>query len=224
MSVALTNNSHDDFAADEEDYRALSSTAVASLVAGLLSVLCFFGWSMAIIPLCGVLLGLRSLWRIRRFPDELTGWGLAVAGVALSTVFFAGGWGWLSYVYITEVPPGYERISFGQLQPAADVPNQLFPPSALDMDGKRVFIKGYVKSGSQSDGIKEFLLVPDLKTCCFGDSMPKLTDMVLVTMQDPLRADFSLWPRGLAGTFRVRPDALGQSDSVLYYLEADYLK
>lgn len=224
MSVALKDNFYDDYASGEDNYRALSSTAVASLVAGVLSVLCFFGWSLAVIPLLGVLLGLRALWRIRRLPDELTGGWLAVTGIALSTVFFAGGWGWLSYVYATEVPPGYERISFTHLQPAADHPNQLFPPSALDLDGKRIFIKGYVKTGAQSSGIKEFLLVPDLKTCCFGDSIPKLTDMVLVTMKDPLRADFSLWPRGLAGTFRVRPDQLGRPDSVLYYLEADYLK
>lgn len=224
MSVALADNSYDDFRPEEEDYRALSATAVASLAAGLLSVLCFLGWSMAILPLLGVLLGLRALWSIRRTPEELTGTRLAIAGVALSVVFFAGGWSWLSYVYLTEVPDGYSRIAFSQLQPDSAVPGQIFPPSALELDGKRVFLKGYVKPGAQSGNIKDFLLVRDLRECCFGDSTPKLTDMVLVSLKDPLRADFSLWPRGLAGTLRVRPEALGRPDSVLYFLEADYLK
>lgn len=224
MSVALRENPYDDFAPGEEDYRALSSTAVASLIAGLLSVLCFFGWSLAVIPAMGLLLGVRALWRIRRRPDEFTGGRIATAGILLSVVFFAGGWGWLSYVYLTEVPDGYDRIAFSQLQPDSEVPGQLFPPGALDLDGKRVFIKGYVKPGSQSAGMQDFLLVRDLRECCFGDSTPKLTDMVMVRLKDPLRAEFSLWSRGLAGTFRVRPEALGRPDSVLYYLEADYLK
>jgi hypothetical protein len=224
MSATLTDSSYDHFSSEGDDYRALSSTAVASLVAGLLSVLCFFGWPLAVIPLLGFLLGIRALWRIRRYPDELTGTRLAMAGIVLSVLFFAGGWGWLSYVYMTEVPDGYERISFSQLQPAAEVPNQLFPPSSLELDGKRVFLKGYMRPGSQSSGIRQFLLVRDWKDCCFGDSMPKLTDMVLVDLKDPLRADFSYWPRGLAGTFRVRPETLGRPDGVLYYLEADYFK
>ena len=54
------------------------------IFAGVLSILSFLGWSMAILPLLGVLLGLRALWSIRRTPDELTGTRLAVAGVALS--------------------------------------------------------------------------------------------------------------------------------------------
>lgn len=223
MSVALADNSFDD-SLGEEDYRAVSSTAVASLVAGLLSLLCFLGWEMAVLPLLGVLLGLRALWRIRRTPDELTGARFAVAGIVLSVLCFAAGWGWLSYIYLTEVPDGYERIAFSRLQPSSEVPGQLFPPSAIELDGKRVFIKGYVKPGAQSSEIKEFLLVRDLRECCFGDSTPKLTDMVLVTLKDPLRANFSLWPRGLAGTLRVRPERLGGPNSVLYYLEADYLK
>lgn len=224
MSVALADNSYDDYRPEEDDYRALSATAVASLVASVLSILCFLGWSMAVLPLLGLLLGLRSLWSIHRRPDELTGTRLAVAGIVLSLAFFAGGWGWLTYVYLTEVPDGYTRVAFSQLQPDSAVPGELFPPKALELDGKRVFIKGYVKPGSQSGNIKDFLLVRDLRECCFGDSTPKLTDMVLVSLKDPLRADFSLWPRGLAGTLRVRPEALGRPDSVLYYLEADYLK
>lgn len=222
MSVAAADNSYD--LSPEYDYRALCSTAVASLAAGVLSLLCFFDWWLALLPVLGMLLGARALWRIHQAPDALTGGKLAVAGILLSVVGFAGGWSWLTYDYLTEVPAGYDRVKFSELQPNPEVPGQLFPPSALELDGKRVFIKGYVKAGSQSRRLKEFLLVRDMRDCCFGDSTPKLTDMILVTLQEPLRADFSLWQRGLAGTIRVRPERLGQPDSVLYYLEADYLK
>jgi hypothetical protein len=157
-------------------------------------------------------------------PEEFTGQRLALAGLAMASVFLAVGMATAGVVYATEVPEGYTRISYEGLQPDQDSPGQIMPPSALELDGKRVFIKGYVYPGAQQQGIKQFVLCRDNGDCCFGGS-PKLTDMILVDLVDPLRLTYSRRLQRLAGTFRIKPaqgtDGLG---GVLYQLEADYLQ
>ena len=99
------------------------------------------------------------------------------------------------------------------------------PRRAFELNGKRVFIKGYVLPGDQQYGIKRFILVPDMGTCCFGGN-PKLTDMIEVTLRDPLRVDYALRKRKLAGVFQVdgklRPASGGRG--VVYRLDADFVR
>lgn len=208
--------------APEFEYRVLSTMAVLSLICGVLSLLALFDLSLGLIPLIGVLVGARALVQIRRRPQDLTGAGLAKAGIALSVLLLVTGWVRIGYIYATEVPDGYMRVSYESLQP--DEPGQQVPQSAIDLDGKRVFIKGYAYPGAQKTGIKEFILCRDNGDCCFGGE-PKLTDMIQVTLAEPLAMEYTTSMRRLAGTFRVEPaeasDSLG---SVLYHLEADYLK
>ena len=47
---------------------------------------------------------------------------------------------------------------------------QVVPPEIAALDGKRVFIKGYIRPDSitVSKGINRFLLVRDNNQCCFG--------------------------------------------------------
>ena len=68
-------------------------------------------------------------------------------------------------------------------------------------------------------------MVPDMKTCCFG-GQPALTDMIEVTLRDPLRVDFSYTRRQLGGILKVTPykKAVSGLDGVYYQLDADYVK
>jgi hypothetical protein len=82
-----------------------------------------------------------------------------------------------------------------------------------------------VYPGDKRKDLRQFILVPDKGTCCFGGN-PKLTDMIEVTLQDSLRVNYSFRKRGLAGTLRVdtttKPvNGLG---GVYYQLEADYVQ
>ena len=224
MSLAAQSHEFDD-TLDEVDYRALSAPAVASLVAGVLSCTAFLGWMMGAIPLVGILLGVAAIWRIRQQPESLTGTRLAWTGIALSILFWASGAGWLTYEYAHEVPEGYVRITYAELQPEGGGASDAVPTSAKQLDGQRVFIKGYAYPGKQSKGIQEFILCRDKGTCCFGGPSPKLTDMVQIHLQNGLKLDHSLRVQKVAGTFRVETstasDELGR---VLYHLDADYLK
>ena len=206
-------------------YRALSSLAVASLVLGAASLSTFLGWWLAVVPVTGIALGLIARRRIARLPRELTGKGIAVAGILTSVVFGSMGLGYVAYDYATEVPEGYQRISYDLLQPNPDVPGEVVPRSAFALEGKKVFVKGYIFPGRDSTGIKRFLLVRDQGDCCFGGN-PKVTDRIQVTLVDPLRLTYDTGLQKLAGTFHVAPtqaaDAVG-GGGVFYHLTADHL-
>src|SRR4051794_35497916 len=112
MSMAMADI--DSGLSREEDvqYRALHTGALISLVLGMVSVFVVitaatsFEWCLvaAPIPALGMFIGLRSLAKIRRHPDQFTGSGLAKLGVALSLAFLIGGVSYGGYVYATEVP------------------------------------------------------------------------------------------------------------------------
>jgi hypothetical protein len=209
-----------------EQYRALSTAAVASLIVGLLSCLAILDWTLVAIPVIGVPLSLFALAKIKRHSNDLTGAALARSGLVLSLLFAVVGPARLAYVYATEVPPGYERVSYAELQPDEAEPGQEVPPAALSLEGKRIFIKGYVYPGRDTEGIRQFLLVRDRGECCFGGN-PKITDRILVTLDDPLRLAYSTRLHKLGGTFHVEvrqstiDDARG---GVFYHLKADYLE
>lgn len=212
-------------AADYQRYRALNTLAVVSCVAGLLSALAFLDWLLAVIPMLGIATGVLALRKIRAFPNEYTGEHFALAGTLLSSLFLVGGWARLAYVYQTEVPEGHQRISYDDLQPQPD-DTDIVPTQARQLDGQKVFIKGYVyqPTGGQTRGLRQFILVRDRGQCCFGGN-PKITDMILVRLTGGLEAEFNMQPRKLAGTFRVQPaQGMHGLGDVLYELEADYLK
>jgi hypothetical protein len=201
-------------------YRALSTAAVASLVLGVLSILSLLDWWLALIPMAGVILGIVALRKIRKQPEEYTGRGAAIAGIALGVLFCVGGFGRLSYIHATEVPTGYERVDYSSLQPQpADPPNSI-PPEAKALDGKKVFIKGYVYPGMRKDGITQFLLVRDQGTCCFGGN-PKITDRIQVALSDPKGFSFSGSLFKVAGTFRITESsqAVDAKGIVFYHLD-----
>ena len=173
----------------------------------------------------GIFISLRSLGTIRRESDQYTGLPIAVAGLALSAFFLISGVGYGFYVYHTEVPEGYERISFLELQPDPARPDLPVSARALALDGQKVFVKGYIYPGDRRENLKQFVLVPDMKTCCFG-GQPKLTHMVEVTLEDPERAEYSMRKRKLGGILKVDTSLKPVSGvrGVYFQLAADYLK
>jgi hypothetical protein len=205
------------------EYRALSSAAVSSLVIGVLSSLALLDWwALGVIPIVGMALGAYAVGQVRRRADELTGAALAKAGIALSIVFLIAGWAKLAYVYATEVPEGYTRIGFEQLQPDDEYAATALPPKgAQELDGQKVFIKGYMYPGSKREGIRQFLLVRHAGDCCFGGN-PKLTDRIQIALDDAQGIRYTTWQVKLAGVLRIRSGAKAidaTAGGILYHLE-----
>lgn len=226
MSIELEQAAPPADFGDYAQYRVLSAMAVVSGVTGLLSATALLDWTLCVLPVVGIVTGAVALKKIRANPGEYTGEWFALAGSVLSMAFLVGGITWHSYVYATEVPPDHERINYDMLQPDPSRPNQIVPASAQKLDGKKVFIKGYVyqPSGGQMTGLKQFVLVRDKGQCCFGGE-PKLTDMILVKLNGKLTAEFNMRVIKLAGKFRVSPSGgMHGLGPVVYQLDADYIR
>lgn len=208
-----------------EAYRALSKGAVLALVMGLLSLTVVLTPLLLCLPLVGIASGVIAWRRIRRYPHELTGRAPAAIGVLLSAVLLVVGVGMHGWIYATEVPEGYQRIAYDDLQPVPEASRLPFSPAALELNGQRVFIKGYVYPDGQQANIKRFVLVADLGTCCFG-GQPKLTHMVEVTLRDPHRVEYSFRKRGLGGILHVdrHLKPLSGLGGVYFQLDADYVR
>lgn len=214
--------------ADYAMYRSLSGKAVVGLIFGLFGLVAILTPWLVFLPVLGFIFSVQAMRAIRQLPAELTGRGLAWTGLAFSAVGVGVGIGLNAYVYATEVPEGFSRISFGELQPSQNPkenhPLLGIPQAAIELDGDRVFIKGYVYPDGRKDGIRHFILVPDMGTCCFGGD-PKLTDMIEVRLQDDLTIEYSYSRRKLAGTFSVNFQPTAFMDKMaVYHLEAEWLK
>lgn len=215
----------DTYEDEYQPYRAVSKMAVICLVLSLASITAWIVAATLFLPVAGIVFGLVALGKIRRYPNELTGRLAALIGIALSSVTLIGGGALHAYVYATEVPEGYERISFNELQPDKRRLGEVVPQRAFDLNGKQVFIKGYLYPDGQLYNIKQFVLIPDMGTCCFG-GQPALTDMIEVTLKDPLRVEFARRKRKFAGTLIVDGSLkpVNKLGGVAYRLKADYVR
>jgi hypothetical protein len=223
---------------DDLQYKALHTGALIAFVLGLLSVCVVITavnsleWTLMVapIPVVGMFFALRAMARIREYPDQYAGLALARAGLVLSIVFLVGGLGYGGYVYATEVPDGYTRTSFNTMKPDAiqERAGVVVPPEVAALEGKHVFIKGYIRPDSISvpRGITRFLLVRDNNQCCFGDlSKIKYYDQIDVTMTGGKLVDYSQGVIRIGGTLHIEPQnaAMG-ARGVVFSLKADYAK
>ncbi|NDC54503.1 MAG: hypothetical protein EBZ74_09505 [Planctomycetia bacterium] len=203
----------------ETRYRAIATTAILAGVFGLLSPLAFVDWWLAVVPAVGVVLGIVAWRDIAARPGEYVGMPLALGSLAVSACALVGGLAYQASAYAAELPPGFERLSYADLQPLEGDPPGSIPDTARAHDGHDVLLKGYMYPGKQQQGIVQFLLVRDQGDCCFGGN-PKITDRVLVQLRDPAGIGFSPRICKIAGRFAVRPMvAPGLDGGVLYHLE-----
>jgi hypothetical protein len=208
------------------DYRSLSKAAVFSLILGILSVVAFVGEGLLILPVLGLICGITAMRSITRYPEELTGKAAAWIGIGLSLICLVGAASSHAYEYNTEVPDGFERLPFYALRPDPDHPEEAVPAEVMKLDGKKIFIKGYVHPSVKEKGaVKQFTLVGDMKECCFGGA-PKVTDFVDVNIvgEDTIRYSWRL--RKLAGVLRVDPMMARTNglEGPCYRLDAEIVK
>ena len=71
-------------------YRAISSRAVLSVLCGILAVFSIASPFFYIFAVLAVVVGFTADWNIQRYPDILTGRGLAQTGAALGLIFGLG--------------------------------------------------------------------------------------------------------------------------------------
>jgi hypothetical protein len=211
-------------APEAELYRIRSKAATLSVLFGVLAMAGFlFTIFMLVAPLAMVL-GWYGLQVIRRYPHEYMGKGFATVGLSLGALSLFGGSIFHTTIYLTEVREGYERITYyNDLKNKVDLPTE----RAQALDGQKVFLKGYVRSGLRRKGMTECLFVGDFGDCCFGGS-PNLTEVVYVKLPEGKTTQFDYMLRRVHGTFRLnsklqRGDRLADDvQGYIYEIEADF--
>ena len=226
-SIALQDRPNLTDPEQEFRYRSLSKPAVASLTFAILGLSSFLHPVFVLLPTLGVGFGLIALASFRRFPDELVGKIPAQIGFFVSLICLVSSVGMHAVIYATEVPEGYQRITYSTLRdnPKTSLP---FAEKAKELDGERVFLKGYVRPGVKKKNLKDFILVGDFGDCCFGGN-PKITEVVAIhIVDDDKTVNYGFALRRIAGVFRLNPNSksIREKDvpQVFYEIEADYVK
>lgn len=212
---------------NEFSYRPIPVLAPVSLVIGVCSIIGLASVAGLSVPLAGVILGVLGLRQITRAHGEYGGYKLTLTGLVLSSICLMAGTSLHAYTYATEVPDGYERLSFRWLaeqKPIIEDGQTRIHPDAKSLDGQKVFVKGYMYPGKTMKNLKEFTLCKDTGQCCFGGK-PAITDIITVEFVNDVRANFrELSLVNVAGTFRAKKVVIGGEISSLYSLEAEYFK
>ena len=213
--------------AEDLGYRPIAVIAPFSLVLGLVSLAGLATPYAMVLPVLGTIFSLFGLWQIRRSNGELGGFWLIVPATVLSLSFLISGASWQTYTYLTEVPEGYGRMSFrwvSQCKPIVRDGVTELADEPLQLDGKKVFVKGYMYPQREQSNLKTFVLCKDTGQCCFGGN-PALTDLIVVDFVNSTRATHrELQLVNVAGTFRAKKIVHAGQVVALYKLEAEYFK
>ena len=101
------------------------------------------------------------------------------------------------------IEAGYNRLTFEVLKSWTYVEGRSeFPGFIKALNGKPVEMLGYMMPLTEIKGIKEFLLVPSLWGCCYGQP-PAVNHIVAVKMPAGQTAKFYSGPIRIDGQFAV---------------------
>jgi len=205
---------------EEDQYRAIGSLSVTTFVFGLLSFAALFSGFLLIVPVLGLLFGTLSARKIIAMPTVMGGLRLTVAGMILSFLFGCIGIWWQYYSYYNYAPPGYlERTFYDFAAGSSDaIPNEI-----VQLDGQKVFVRGYMYPQKLEKGIEKFALVEKLTSSSFAGAMPHPTDMILVEIKTGEKIDYRAKPIRIGGTLHVRRDYDYQEKNP-YTIEADIVR
>ncbi|WP_437188251.1 hypothetical protein SH668x_001688 [Planctomicrobium sp. SH668] len=210
----------------EFSYRPVPVLSVVGLILSLLSFLAIFVWQA--MPLCflGFLFCGLGLWTIIRSDGAYGGWATSIVGLLLAPLFAICGISLQLYMYQTEVPDGYHRLNFvkdiSDLKVVEENGKIGPPPRLVELDGKKVFLKGYIYQTKQTENLHSFLFVKDNQSCCFGAN-PEIWDRLGVVMDGEKTINYHAGRVAVAGTFRLNPEfnPEGQLEP-LYVITADH--
>ncbi|MEZ6068342.1 MAG: hypothetical protein R3B90_22100 [Planctomycetaceae bacterium] len=148
--------------------------------------------------------------------------------MALGLVMTVGGTLLTVHRYRTEVPAGFQRISFTRdisrkgigFAERDGVPSAVIPQDVMALVGKKIYVKGFMYPGSRENYITQFVLCKDNGQCCFGGE-PALQDMIGIQLQDDNTTDFTPTLVGVAGTLELNENYQGGKVEPLYLLKAE---
>lgn len=130
------------------------------------------------------------------------------------------------------VPRGYTYVSFNTLSgydwempdpldPAAKVPKNEIPASVKALDGKSVYLKGFMLPlDLDAQGVTKFMLNGSIDMCYFGAPV-RLNDWIMITMKPGKKAKFTHLPTGVWGRLEVGEEVRNGRTVSIYRLVAE---
>ncbi|MSR60807.1 MAG: DUF3299 domain-containing protein [Planctomycetaceae bacterium] len=213
--------------ATEFDYNPVPPLAPITLFLGICAIAGLMGIPAMAIGFVGLVTGMICLWQIRRSQGELGGGVVTKTGLVLCALFLVSGSALHAYNYVTELPEGYQRISFNWLSSEKPkfVDRELKVTEGVEaIDGQRIFIKGYMYPTRQHTGLTEFVLLKDTGQCCFGGN-PNVTDMIVVKFQDGMTVNHKEQTLvSVAGTFHAKTVVKSGELTAIYSIEGTHFK
>jgi hypothetical protein len=215
---------------EEFQYRPMPMSAVIGAVLALISASALFAWMPIAVAALATIVCLIATIRILCSRGEFSGLWLAAGGLVASLAFGVTGVFLTVHRYRQELPPGFERVSFAReisargigMQQSSDRTELVFPPEVLALNGKRIYLKGFIYPGDRPYDLTQFILCKDNAACCFG-GQPPLEDMLGVTLTGKQTTDYTTSLVGVAGTFRINPRYRGGNLEPVYIMEADHV-
>ncbi|HSG69495.1 MAG TPA: DUF3299 domain-containing protein [Planctomycetaceae bacterium] len=228
LPVASASDMHQVLVESEYHYRPIPVLTPAALFLGLTSLIAFITPVGGIlVGICGTILGTICFLGILRNRAEVGGFKMTALGLLLSFASAVYGSGKLAYDYNTEVPDGYERISFySQISKVGFIYDQqtgtpMIHPDVAALDGRKIFVKGFMYPTRKTEGITEFIMAKDNGQCCFGGE-PQITDMIYVKLDKPLAVDFSDERVSVSGVFKAGKVNQAEGLMPIYELQAQH--
>lgn len=214
----------------EFSYRPVPMSAIVGAILAILSISALLAWLAIPLAVLAALVSLVAVVRIARSQGEFAGLWMATGALTLSLVMAVAGVLLTIHRYRTEIPPGYERVSFAYDISAKGIGRRVdgdkeylvIPQEVQDLEGKSVYLKGFMYPTNRPYALTQFVLCKDNAQCCFG-GQPALQDMIGVVLTKNRTTDHDPSLIGVAGTLRINPKYSGANLEPIYLMDADYV-
>lgn len=207
------------------EYRPMPALVSVAGAFAFFSLTAFIMDWLLLVPVVGLLLSGTALWQIQRsrgaYGGKLAAWMLTIV-MALE---LGGAAALYAYSYATEVPEGFQRVSFSndiskyELQAVDGA--VVIPEPVQTLNDQPVFLKGYMYPEREMFGKQRFVLCKDMGECCFGGN-PKPTDMIVVEMEKKKTVDIRTGMVSVAGVFRTNADVGAAGLNPVYKLDCSF--
>ena len=200
------------------DYKQVATLSVGALVAAVFGILGFFWTPFIASSILGVTLGVLAYRKIMRAPEEMTGGKLATISIVASALLAVSSTCWRTYSYFTSAPPGYVIVPFDSMGLTKDGE---IDEKILELDGRKVYIEGFMYPTKQHAGIENFTLVRTVGHCQYCSPGQNPADMIAVQMERghsvKYRANKSV---AVGGVLSVDPNWRNEQGAIPYSIKA----
>ena len=208
-------------------YRPVPMLVPISMFLAIVSLTSFLGLFGVIISFVALGLSVMTFLFIRRSDGAYTGTKSSGIAIFVSSFALVGGVSYLSFLYATEVPPGYTRVNFyydiAKYNLSFHSGDLHIHKSVKGLHEKKIFTKGYMYPQREQKDIKQFIMCKDTGECCFGGK-PKANDMILVKNKGENKIRYYNGSRvSVGGVFKIDPTYVEEGGlSPVYIIESDY--